>query len=396
MLRHLLTSTACFCLLAIPASKPVAAQPLVELETRSDRIEGRVVDKGRGWCVLFDRYGGMHTVETDQVVRFRTLSPTFAPHPFNRVRTKLLEDFGKGYEVGTSRHYVVCAPAGRASAYADVFEETWRRLHMYFSVRGFEIPDPEFPLIAVVFRDRNSFLEYARKENARIDTNILGYYWSTHNRVLMYEDHRQSASREAGRAGSFVTHFEQTADPWDWAFADPQHVDQFAANPGVSGDLKETMIHEATHQLGYNLGLHNRVGRNPRWIVEGLATVFEAPGMAAQRSGQSISRANPGWLYGFRRFVETRRPKDYLAEYIRSDDSFVRDAGNAYAQAWALSFWLIETRPREYGQFLRRMAEDDVSKSLTADRRVEIFSEAFGDNLQMLDVEMLRYYERLN
>ncbi len=395
MLQRLLTAAACVCFLTAAASTAAAAQPLVQLETFDHKYEGRVVDKGRGWCVLFDRFGKMHTVETDRVVKFKKLSSAFSPHTFNRVRAKLLEDFGKAYEVGTSRHYIVCAPRGRARAYADIFEGTWRRLHMYFTIRGFQIPEPEFPLVAVVFKDRRSFFEQARQEQANIDPSILGYYWTTHNRVLMYEDGQYSASTQSRLPSSFVTHFEQAADPWGFAFDDPQSFDQLTAKAGVDGDLKETMIHEATHQLGYNLGLHNRVGRNPRWMVEGLATVFETPGMENQRMGVSIKRANPGWLYGFRKFAKTTRPKYYLEEFLQSDDPFFTDMTNAYAQAWALSFWLIETRPRQYGQYLRRMATDEVSKKLTADRRVEIFKESFGDNLKMLDFDMLKFYDRL-
>ena len=56
----------------------------------------------------------------------------------------------------------------------------------------------------------------------------------------------------------------------------------------------------------------------------------------------------------------------------------------------------IETRPREYAAFLKKMADPEISKSLTADRRVKLFQEAFGSNLRMLDVEMLRWYERLS
>ena len=60
------------------------------------------------------------------------------------------------------------------------------------------------------------------------------------------------------------------------------------------------MVHEATHQLGYNLGLHNRTGSNPKWIVEGLATVFETPGMETHASDRSaMKRVNAGWLRAF-------------------------------------------------------------------------------------------------
>ena len=57
--------------------------------------------------------------------------------------------------------------------------------------------------------------------------------------------------------------------------------------------------------------------------------------------------------------------------------------------------WLIETRPRKYATFLKTMASPEVAGRLTPQSRVSIFKDAFGDNLRMLDVEMLRYYQRL-
>ena len=40
----------------------------------------------------------------------------------------------------------------------------------------------------------------------------------------------------------------------------------------------DTIIHEATHQTAYNVGVHARFADQPRWLVEGLAMMFEAEG----------------------------------------------------------------------------------------------------------------------
>jgi hypothetical protein len=399
-----------------------AAQPMVELLCGDNTVEGRIVERGRGWCALYDREGRMHTVDLNQVTRFKQVSSTFAPYSFQTLRTRLIKEFGSDCEVATTRHYVVCAPNGRARTYCDVFEKTWRRFHMYFAVRGFELSDPEFPMIAFVLNDRKSFLDYARKENAHVDSSILGYYWSTHNRIIMFEDQKSQASilnqnsateerrlavslRDSNRGGVLTEPTRLEDDAWNWAFgsSDPatnsahsNTLDAMASRAGINSNLRETMIHEATHQLGYNLGLHNRTGRNPKWVVEGLATVFETPGIeefAMDRDAKK--RVNPGWHYGFQKFVKDGRPESYLEIFIRDDKSFDTQMGHAYAQAWALSFWLIETRPREYAKFLQKMASTEVTQQLTPESRVDLFKESFGKNLVMLDAEMLRYYARL-
>jgi hypothetical protein len=176
---------------------------------------------------------------------------------------------------------------------------------------------------------------YARKEKAKVDSSILGYYWSTHNRVIMFEDQKsraaifdhKAATEErllaasrlgSGRDGFFGERAHLEDDAWSWAFSDAgmaglidhsHRADGVATRAGINSDLRETMIHEATHQLGYNLGLHNRTGRNPKWVVEGLATVFETPGMEKYAMDRDVKkRLNPGWHYGFKKFVKEGRP----------------------------------------------------------------------------------------
>lgn len=419
--RILLTAGVLLTALATSRSAS-AAQPMVELRAGSQVFTGRIVERGRGWCWLYDREGRLLTVDLNRVTRFKQASLRFAPYSFTTLKSKLLKEFGSSFEVATTRHYVVCAPRGQAKTYCDVFEKTWRRFHMYFAIRGFELNDPEFPMVAVILKDRKSFLDYARKEQAQVDTNILGYYWSIHNRVIMFEDQKSHAAtsgqrpqteerllatalHHSGSGGDSYLRTRLGDDAWRWAFDKSPTDDLFRtreysntvmARASIRSDLRETMIHEATHQLGYNLGLHNRTGRNPKWIVEGLATVFETPGMEKYAMDRDVKkRVNPGWHFGFTRFVKGGRPKAFLEAFIRDDRFFETQMGDAYSQAWALSFWLIETRPRKYAEFLQRMASAEVTRQLTPEMRVKLFKDSFGENLLMLDAEMLRFYSRI-
>ena len=62
-----------------------------------------------------------------------------------------------------------------------------------------------------------------------------------------------------------------------------------AATSAVSGDTANTIIHETTHQVGYNIGVHSRLGGTPIWIVEGLATVLEPSGMR-EKTGRQLQQ----------------------------------------------------------------------------------------------------------
>ena len=64
----------------------------------------------------------------------------------------------------------------------------------------------------------------------------------------------------------------------------------------------DTIIHEATHQTAYNVGIHKRFTAAPRWMIEGLATMFEAPGVwNAQYDHSQADRINRGRLSDFQR-----------------------------------------------------------------------------------------------
>ena len=63
----------------------------------------------------------------------------------------------------------------------------------------------------------------------------------------------------------------------------------------------------------------------------------------------------------------------------------------AYAEAWALSFYLTETQPRQYGQYLKRTGSRPPFRQYTAAERTADFTALFGDNWRMLEAQFLRF-----
>ena len=123
----------------------------------------------------------------------------------------------------------------------------------------------------------------------------------------------------------------------------------------VSADVLDTMVHEATHQAAFNTSLHSRIADTPTWVVEGLATVFEAPGIRNRPSKSTAqTRINLERFIWFRNFARTRRKEKSLADFVSRDLLYKTATLDAYSQGWALSFFLIETRPGEYVRFLKK------------------------------------------
>src|SRR5262249_36583873 len=159
----------------------------------------------------------------------------------------------------------------------ETFEELYRSFHAYFSVRGFKLSEPEFPLVAIIFSDQASFARYAKGDQAAVSKTLKGYYLTTSNRIALFEDPATAGLQTAGLELPRSLPERMLADvdggfPFPSALADGS----LHAAGSIEATLKDTMIHEATHQVAFNTGLHSRIGESPKWIVEGLATVFEA------------------------------------------------------------------------------------------------------------------------
>ena len=169
------------------------------------------------------------------------------------------------------------------------------------------------------------------------------------------------------------------------------HVDS------IEGNLLDTIVHEATHQIAFNSGLHSRIGETPKWVIEGLATVFEAPGIRdSSTSRKSKTRLNRERFVRFGNFAKDRRKRDSLSQFVSSDESFKKNILDAYSEAWALSFWLIETRPRKYEAYLKSIITRDPLERYSAEQRLDDFQKAFGSDLKQREAEFLRYIQKWN
>ncbi len=306
---------------------------------------------------------------------FQRLAPVFQPAGAAEIRDGLRREFGKGFEIAASEHYLVCAPVGKAGDYVKLFEEIYRSFRGYFGVRGFRLAEPKFPLVAIVFPDQKSFRDYCKADRVPAPAGLGGYYLRTSNRVALYDPGDPRTAQVQGES-----------------FTQEKFVD---AN--IQANLADTIVHEATHQAAFNTGLHSRIGVTPKWVVEGLATVFEAPGIrdSASVRGKAIQRVNKERYVRFQNYAQARRRPQSLAAFVSSDTPFQRSVLDGYAEAWALSFYLIETRPSKYARYLKIIADRDPMKDYPKAERLEDFQAAFGGDLKMLEADFLRFYARL-
>jgi hypothetical protein len=126
-------------------------------------------------------------------------------------------------------------------------------------------------------------------------------------------------------------------------------------------------------------------------VVEGLATMFEAPGVYDSRHHtRREDRLNLARLADFRR-VAPHHSAELLRSIVAGDELFRTNAGAAYAEAWALTFFLAETRSGKWARYVARTAAYPPFTEVSAERRLADFTAVFGDDWRMLEARFLRF-----
>ena len=220
--------------------------------------------------------------------------------------------------------------------------------------------EPEFPLVAIVWPDRQSFNRACTADRGGVPTGLLGYYSPISNRIMLYDMGNGRQSDEA---------WEQTS---------------------------ATIIHEATHQTAFNTGIHRRFADTPRWVVEGLGMMFEAPGVWNSRAfTRREDRINHDRLDYFReRLLPIHKP-EILESIVGSDRLFNTDTLAAYAEGWAVSSYLVETQPHKSSQYLAVTAKQQVGQAYVPARRLADFTSVFGSNFRLIEAQFLRFMKEL-
>lgn len=321
------------------------------------QLEGQPLAWDDTVMLLMGRDGQLYEFPPRAAKESKKTSSRFRGYSIMEMRDRLREEFPKTFDITYSQHFVVAHPRGAWSVWADRLEGLFRSFNHYMSVRGFDLEEPSVPLVAVVFRNQGDYYEYAKANGTTLQPNTLGHYAPTSNRIYMYD-----AGLEEGR---------------DWTAS------------------IDTIIHEAAHQTAYNVGIHRRFAEQPRWLVEGLAMMFEARGLWDARSTHTRKdRINRGRLADFHALMKDRAAED-LPSLIASDNKFRTDPATAYAEAWALSFFLCETRPQAYCDYLAHVGARKAFTRYPAKQRLADFSLYFGDNTKQLNSEMVRFLSEL-
>jgi hypothetical protein len=342
-----------------PAAAVAApAGGMVEVTLQGRKVEGATLGGPGQGLRLLGRDGRLWQFDPDEVQRLTKVSTQFHPYSLSELRAALLRELGGDYEVSGTGHYLVAHPRGQRDRWAERFEDLYRSFVQYFSVRGMQPAAPPFPLVGVVWKNHADFARHAAPGGS-MPGGVMGYYDLNSNRINVYD-------------------MGEHASPANWR-----------QNASV-------VIHEATHQTAFNIGIHSRYAPTPAWLAEGLAMLFEAPGVHdAHNHPQRADRINRERLHNFRQSVAPHHRPETLASMVASDELFHTSPSDAYAEAWAFAFFLVETQPRQYLQYLKRTAARPPFRQYTESQRTADFTAIFGSDWRMLEARFLRFIAAL-
>jgi hypothetical protein len=348
-------AVAAFALLISEAS---GADFMFRARVDGQMLEGKPLYWKADQILLLGRDGRLYDFNPKLAEEPRKTSPRFFGYSSSEMKSQLQREFGKQFDVSATRHYLVVHPKGERDQWANRFEELYKRFEHYFRVRGFKLEEPRYPLVAVVFHNKAEYLQHAEASGTPVRPDWLGHFAHQSNRIFLYD----SVDSDSG----------------DWS----RNAD--------------TIIHEATHQTAYNTGIHVRYSGTPKWVAEGLATMFEARGVwNARYDSDKADRINRGRLDDFKNYLLPKWQAGTVMNIVSSDRMFDTDQSGAYALAWALSYYLSETRPRLYAEYLAKTAERQMLSDYSAAERVADFQDVFGKEPKMFETKFLRYMDEV-
>ncbi len=296
----------------------------------------------------------------------------FQPMTADQLRESLVNDPALAdFQVRQSAHYLVFfqSTPGFAEESIKLLENLYKSLSEVLRKRGFAIHEPEFPLVAIIFRTERDF-----RAHRRIDPDIQAYYEPLSNRITFYQKGEHDGD-----------------------------------SPEVAALRKpQTVAHEGTHQILQNIGIQPRLAAWPLWLVEGLAEYCSPPtitrkGLAAwgglglvnpfhMATIHDLNDPLPVQVKGMKRAQVGRNPKTPMVEYLVTRKSLTP---TDYALSWALTHYLLMKRGNDFLAFLKTMSQIPPLEDRSPEDHLASFREAFGPDLVKMDRSIASYLAKL-
>lgn len=343
-------------------------------------VDGRVLVRASDGLLVEDPARRLWTITLSQLDEETVTDRPFALFDSEKLGSRLVEEgqaagIEADFHVHTTDNYVIVAST--PEAYSEWTSQLLERMQIafqsYWKNRRFELTPLASPMPVLILSSQSEFAKMAEFDRTPASANGQGYYLVTANRVVLFD----LTAQDGDSAATTIAEVQRRA----------QRIPASVA----------TVVHEATHQIAFNRGMHRRYADNPVWLTEGMAMYFEAPDLNSRRGWSGIGKVNATRLYRFREFLQAKREPDSIDTLVRDNSRFgdADSAIDAYSEAWALTYFLIKTRIRDYSQYLQLISQKQPLHWGKPAEHVAEFQSVFGSDLAALNREFLSFTSRL-
>lgn len=328
-------------------------------------IDARLIGEGRG-VVALERTDGRIEIVPQQQVMKRVVGSDPEPITCETMIKRLKEKFGEDkfrftaappYVIGLilsepltgpksalyNRNAAICLKKGAA-----FMKEVEKGFDDYVRKLKIDLEKPRYPLVVLVFETDDDFVRFHAEDTGGrgLAAEVTqGYFNPLTNRLVI----RMSECH---------------------TFATP--------------------LHEAVHQQVYNRSFLRRLAPIPVWFDEGIATGFEGDGDGTKIKNGPL-KINT--RYARRAMQATTVNWD---DVVADDKAFRGDilAGEAYAHAWSIHWFLLTKYQKKYIEFLQVLREKPPLQIDDAETRTQDFERVFGKRIGQLQSEFPAWLHR--
>ena len=321
---------------------------LLELIERSEGIENQVPKLGEG------------EEEEDPGEKVSVHSDAAEEERARAIKANLaITGLKKKFPSHKTEHFCVYFSGDEKNALqaGRYFETLYAKFKEVMQPLGVPLKSPEEKMAAVIFKDYD---EYARMTGIN-STDCPGFFSPIENALYIYDfrthpvyQERKQYASEAVRSGSNQLFWDESGRLVS-GFAIISRCDRWIREMNA-----EVVIHEAVHQLCYNTGFFTQTGSvYPTWLVEGIALYFEHP-TYWDFFEKPAGNINVECLQYFKQGLTLQTLIgffDLLLPTTNFFHSFPGQTKMAYAQSWALFYYLIHGEDGKYQQGLGELVK---------------------------------------
>lgn len=356
-----------------------------------------------GWCACIVAAPSV----ADEPIAGR---PGSAPIPRDRpTEARMLAAAGPGFVLHRTDHFLVCNDCDEEVVRAFIWriEATYDNIFDFCRRLGIPATHPDRFLEVIFFDSYRGFCNFARGQGSEC-TNLTGFFYTKSNQAVFY-----NIADDPGLADlrNRITELERRIDPRELKGGSRPRNDhqrlradrvelirlQSQRDAEVERLNRLTVQHEVAHQVLYNAGVHTMGARNPGWLVEGLACLFEADQDHESDTARSINSLRLRDLKhalgvgpSSRRqstdelLVDAFRQRRLLplVELVQDAELFTRrdqpHLANYYAQAWSLVHFLHQHHTQAFADYIRLVSRRRLGEETSAPRELRDFESTFG------------------